>query len=249
MRNAGAGAVTEAEVMQGDRILGEKENLDPGPVRHLQPAADPGHLHRLLPERPHRAVDADGHGRRDPGARRHRRRRADPGGARLPQLRRGRVGRSCCPRTQDVRRRGQGRRRRRGQGAFAPCPRPLRDASSRWPSSFGDLDPEIDARVNDVAAGAQWTGFHRIEKALWQDGTTKGMTPYADKLVADVTRCDDPGPRPSTCRPRRSPTARSSCSARWPTARSPARRTATPTPTCATSRPTSPASEAAFDGS
>ena len=30
MRNAGAGAVTEAEVMQGDRILGEKENLTPG---------------------------------------------------------------------------------------------------------------------------------------------------------------------------------------------------------------------------
>ena len=32
-------AVTEAEVMQGDRILGEKENLTPGPVRHVQPAA------------------------------------------------------------------------------------------------------------------------------------------------------------------------------------------------------------------
>ena len=56
--------------------------------------------------------------------------------------------------------------------------------------SFGSLDPEIDARVNDVAKGEPWTGFHRIEKALWQDGTTKGMSPIADKLRADVQRLD-----------------------------------------------------------
>jgi iron uptake system component EfeO len=56
--------------------------------------------------------------------------------------------------------------------------------------SFGSLDPEIDARVNDVAKGEPWTGFHRIEKALWKDGTTKGMSPIADKLRADVQRLD-----------------------------------------------------------
>jgi iron uptake system component EfeO len=56
--------------------------------------------------------------------------------------------------------------------------------------SFGVLDPEIDARVNDVAKGQRWTGFHRIEKALWKDGTTKGMSPIADKLQADVERLD-----------------------------------------------------------
>jgi iron uptake system component EfeO len=56
--------------------------------------------------------------------------------------------------------------------------------------SFGSLDPEIDARVNDVAKGEPWTGFHRIEKALWRDGTTKGMSPIADKLRADVQRLD-----------------------------------------------------------
>jgi iron uptake system component EfeO len=56
--------------------------------------------------------------------------------------------------------------------------------------SFGALDPEIDARVNDVAKGQRWTGFHRIEQALWKDGTTKGMSPIADKLLADVQRLD-----------------------------------------------------------
>jgi iron uptake system component EfeO len=56
--------------------------------------------------------------------------------------------------------------------------------------SFGVLDPELDARVNDVAKGQRWTGFHRIEQALWKDGSTEGMSPIADKLLADVGRLD-----------------------------------------------------------
>jgi iron uptake system component EfeO len=51
--------------------------------------------------------------------------------------------------------------------------------------SFGDLDPEIDARKGDVAA-AEWGGFHRIEQQLWVDRNTTGMTPVADKLLANV---------------------------------------------------------------
>ena len=52
--------------------------------------------------------------------------------------------------------------------------------------SFGDLDPEIDARVNDVADRSSWTGFHRIEQILFVKNTTKGTGKYADKLLADV---------------------------------------------------------------
>jgi iron uptake system component EfeO len=52
--------------------------------------------------------------------------------------------------------------------------------------SFGDLDPNIDARIDDVPDAAQWTGFHRIEKALWVDNSLAGMAPMADKLDADV---------------------------------------------------------------
>jgi iron uptake system component EfeO len=51
--------------------------------------------------------------------------------------------------------------------------------------SFGDLDPRIDARENDVAA-AEFEGFHRIEKALWEEGTTSGMKPVAEELQANV---------------------------------------------------------------
>jgi iron uptake system component EfeO len=42
--------------------------------------------------------------------------------------------------------------------------------------TFGDLDPEIDAREGDVPA-KQWGGFHRIEQALWVDGSTAGLDP------------------------------------------------------------------------
>jgi iron uptake system component EfeO len=53
--------------------------------------------------------------------------------------------------------------------------------------SFGNLDPEIDARVNDVPNIKSWTGFHRIEQILWVKKTTDGTGPYADKLLKDVT--------------------------------------------------------------
>jgi iron uptake system component EfeO len=53
--------------------------------------------------------------------------------------------------------------------------------------SFGDLDPDIDAREGDVPTTA-WRGFHRIEKQLWIANNTTGMAPVVDKLVADVRR-------------------------------------------------------------
>ena len=55
--------------------------------------------------------------------------------------------------------------------------------------SFGDLDPRIDAREDGVPAD-EWGGFHRIEKALWVEDTTKGMAPVAKQLQADVEELD-----------------------------------------------------------
>ncbi|EKN70007.1 lipoprotein precursor [Neobacillus bataviensis LMG 21833] len=50
---------------------------------------------------------------------------------------------------------------------------------------FGDLDPKIDAREGDVPE-AEWGGYHRIEKGLWIENTTKGYEQYADQLMKDV---------------------------------------------------------------
>lgn len=51
--------------------------------------------------------------------------------------------------------------------------------------SFGDLDPKIDAREGDVP-DAEWGGYHRIEKGLWIENTTKGYEQMADQLMKDV---------------------------------------------------------------
>ncbi|MEB3102581.1 iron uptake system protein EfeO [Ferviditalea candida] len=51
--------------------------------------------------------------------------------------------------------------------------------------SFGDLDPKIDARENDVEP-AEWTGFHVLEKALWVDGSLRNQEKYANQLLEDV---------------------------------------------------------------
>ncbi|MBB1152613.1 peptidase M75 family protein [Amycolatopsis sp. DR6-1] len=51
---------------------------------------------------------------------------------------------------------------------------------------FGDLDPSIDAREADVEPGQQFTGFHRLEKDLWTTGLKPDSTQIADKLLTDV---------------------------------------------------------------
>jgi iron uptake system component EfeO len=54
---------------------------------------------------------------------------------------------------------------------------------------FGDLDAAIDSRADDHELAEKdpgFTGFHRIEYGLFALGSTDGLAPYADKLMADV---------------------------------------------------------------
>ncbi|MDX6022697.1 iron uptake system protein EfeO [Scandinavium sp. V105_16] len=54
---------------------------------------------------------------------------------------------------------------------------------------FSDLDGSIDAREDDYEKKAEdpkFTGFHRLEKALFGDNSTKGMDGYATQLNSDV---------------------------------------------------------------
>jgi iron uptake system component EfeO len=52
--------------------------------------------------------------------------------------------------------------------------------------AFGDLDPKMDLREADLEAGQKWTGWHVIEKGLWQKQSTAGLEPYTTQLVADL---------------------------------------------------------------
>lgn len=53
--------------------------------------------------------------------------------------------------------------------------------------SFGDIDPKVDTRADGLEQGQKWTGWHRLEKALWQDkkiGATEKT--LAGRLVTDL---------------------------------------------------------------
>ncbi|MGY0234535.1 iron uptake system protein EfeO [Longispora urticae] len=51
---------------------------------------------------------------------------------------------------------------------------------------FGDLDPAIDGREDALEPGQEWTGFHKLEKDLWDTKDISKSGPVADKLLADV---------------------------------------------------------------
>jgi iron uptake system component EfeO len=81
------------------------------------------------------------------------------------------------------------------EGARALYP----DARVHWErietvaESFGDLDPRMDARETDLEPGQKWTGWHRIEKDLWPARadsytalTSKQRSAYADDLLANT---------------------------------------------------------------
>jgi iron uptake system component EfeO len=71
-----------------------------------------------------------------------------------------------------------------------PAPRINYERIEPVAETFGDLDPRIDARENDVPA-TEFGGFHRLEKALWEEETTKGMAPVAASLMEDVEELEE----------------------------------------------------------
>ncbi len=60
--------------------------------------------------------------------------------------------------------------------------------------AFGDLDPKIDARLADMKEEKkedQWTGYHKIEKSLYQDNKIDATTKKdADQLLKDAKELD-----------------------------------------------------------
>jgi iron uptake system component EfeO len=51
-----------------------------------------------------------------------------------------------------------------------------------------DIDGAVDARVDDFEGvdDPAFTGWHRLEYLLWEQGTTDGGVPFADQLDADL---------------------------------------------------------------
>ncbi|USX49375.1 iron uptake system protein EfeO [Lentzea sp. HUAS12] len=52
--------------------------------------------------------------------------------------------------------------------------------------SFGDLDPKIDGREDVIEEGMAFTGYHRLEKDLWSSGLQADSDKIADDLLTNV---------------------------------------------------------------
>ncbi|WP_431951696.1 iron uptake system protein EfeO [Actinacidiphila sp. bgisy167] len=74
----------------------------------------------------------------------------------------------------------------KAQSLFAPS-RVGWERTEPVAESFGDIDPLTDTREDGLEDGQKWTGWHRLEKSLWQEkkaGPEEGA--LADQLVSDL---------------------------------------------------------------
>ena len=180
--NDGSAAVSEFEVLEGDRIVGEVENVIPGDKRSFSLTLKPGSFTTYCPggsdfERGTLEVAEATTGAaanseaRDAAVADY----LDYVKAEADQLVAAVGPFADAVKAGDV---------ATAKGQFAAA-RTHYESIEPIAESFGDLDPAIDAREGDVP-DAEWTGFHRIEKALWVDNSLADMGPVADQLVADI---------------------------------------------------------------
>ncbi|KOG38817.1 iron uptake system protein EfeO [Streptomyces decoyicus] len=53
--------------------------------------------------------------------------------------------------------------------------------------SFGDIDPKVDVRADGLEKGQKWTGWHKLEKSLWEEKKISGDDKkLADRLITDL---------------------------------------------------------------
>jgi iron uptake system EfeUOB component EfeO/EfeM len=180
--NKGTSKVTEAEVVQGDRALAEAENVTSGLKGQFSLTLQPGRYELRCPggTRESAALVVSGERTRT---------------ALDPALQRGVDGYRAYLESETAKlvTGVEALRTALASGDLAAARRAY--ATARVPyervepvaESFGDLDPRIDARANDVPK-SQWTGFHPIERRLWVDKTTKGTAELAHGLVANARK-------------------------------------------------------------
>jgi iron uptake system component EfeO len=183
--NDGTDKATEFEVLKGDRVLAEKENITQGLSGSVSLDLDPGRYQIWCGQgTPKGTLEVTG---------------TASNAAANPKLAAAVGGYDRYVRAQvadlQVRTRAFTDAVRAGDVAKA---KRLYGPARVWyeriepvAESFGNLDPAIDARVNDVEPGQRWTGFHRIEQALWARGTARGMARYADQLDEDIRKLEE----------------------------------------------------------
>jgi iron uptake system component EfeO len=188
VKNKDATAVTEVELLAGERIVGEKENLPPGFSGTFSVAAPAGDYTLYCPGASSAKTPIKVTGKADA---------TDADTATL--LKEATDGYATYVTTQvgylvegaqKLADTLHGTDLAAAQTAYAKA-RPYYEKIEPVAESFTvgkvDLDANIDARANDVPA-SQFMGFHRIEKGLFADKSLTGLADFGDQLVVNVKK-------------------------------------------------------------
>jgi iron uptake system component EfeO len=179
VKNVDADAVSEFEVLSGDRVLGEKENLSPGLSGEFTLTLKAGSYTTYCPggERERGKLVVSGGGDTQ---------LAPEGQSAVDQYR-------AYVQDQTVQLVATTKVFTDAVASGGVDPAKAAYAPARVPyeriepvaETFDDLDPRVDARSGDVPK-KDWGGFHKIEQALYADNTTANMAPVAAQLQRDV---------------------------------------------------------------
>lgn len=186
--NKDATAVSEVEVLSGERIVGEKENLPPGFSGNFSINAAAGDYTLYCPgastEKTPIKVTGEAAAADEDTATLLK--QATVGYAKYVDTQVGYLVAAAQHLAQTL----HGKDLRAAQIAYAKA-RPFYEKIEPVAESFTvgkvNLDANIDARANDVPA-AEFIGFHRIEKGLWVDRSLAGLSAYGDQLVVNVKK-------------------------------------------------------------
>jgi iron uptake system component EfeO len=188
INNKDATAVSEVELLDGQRIVGEKENLPPGVPGEFAVKVGAGKYTLYCPGAKTEKVAISVTGAAQTG---------DASVAAL--LKTGTDGYAAYVNTQIgylVTSVGKldtalhGTDLTAAQTAYKQA-RPFYEKIEPVAESFtvgkDSLDADIDARANDVPA-AQWKGFHKIEQALFETKSLTGIGALGDELLVNVKK-------------------------------------------------------------
>jgi iron uptake system component EfeO len=191
VQNTDATGATEIELRLGERIIGEKENLPPGFSGTFSLQVDPGDYTLYCPgtDNPQSALSITGtaqssantdtaallqQGAKDYGQ--------------YVELQAGLLVENTKPLVAAI----QSGDLEASKTAYAKARtyyERIEPVAESFTSGNQNLDADIDAREGDVPA-SEFRGFHRIEKGLWEAGSTDGLEPVATQLQTNVEKLD-----------------------------------------------------------
>ncbi len=183
--NTDATAVTEVEVLDGQRIVGEKENLPPGFSGSFSINLAPGTYTLYCPGAQSEKVPLTVTGDAAAAPVSDTSTLLEQGSADYADYVEQQTG-LLVDQVRSLAAALKGTDLAAAQARYAEARR-YYERIEPVAESFQGLDPAIDARADDVPI-SRLTGFHRIEYGLFQARSLAGLGPIGDRLLADCTR-------------------------------------------------------------